>query len=84
MKKNKDRSTNFWQMQDAKAKFSQLVKEACTDGYQVVTKNGEPVAVIISQKEFYRLKKPKSSLLDFFKKAPFPDLELDIRTCSGG
>lgn len=57
---------NRWQIQEAKAKFSRVIEDAAKTS-QIITKNGEPVAVIISIKEFDRLSKPKASLLEFFK-----------------
>lgn len=70
---------NIWQIQEAKAKFSQLVEDANNKGYQTITKNGEPIAVIISNKEFNKFMKPKTSLLKFFKEAPHPEIELPIQ-----
>lgn len=68
-----------WQLQEAKSRFSELVNDAINDGYQTITKNGEPVVVLISKKEFEKLKIPKDSLLDFFLQAPFPEEDLDIK-----
>lgn len=44
-----------WQLQEAKQKFSQLVRRALDEGPQVVTRHGEEVVVVISAKEFRRL-----------------------------
>jgi antitoxin Phd len=68
-----------WQLQEAKAKFSKLVDEAIEDGYQTITRNGKPVAVVISKEEFENYRKPKDNLIEFFNKAPFPEIELDTR-----
>lgn len=70
---------NIWQIQEAKAKFSQVIEEATHKGYQTITKKGEPIAVILSKKEFDKMVQPETSFLDFFKSAPYPDLELDIQ-----
>ena len=67
-----------WQLQEAKAQFSQLVNETIEDGFQTITRNGHPVVVMISHKEFQRFQRPKDTIVDFFKKAPFPDLDLEI------
>lgn len=67
-----------WQLQEAKARFSELVNEVERDGYHTITKNGHPVAMIISKNEFEKMQKPKNTLLDFFREAPLPDLDLDI------
>lgn len=72
-------STNIWQIQEAKAKFSQLVQEANARGHQIITKQGEPIAVIISKAEYDKITHPKNSLLSFFKEAPFPEFDLDIQ-----
>ena len=69
---------NIWQLQEAKAQFSQVIKNAQQNGYQIITKQGEPVVVMLSKEEFDTLTQPKSSLLEFFMKAPYPEFELDI------
>lgn len=70
---------NTWQIQEAKAKFSKLVEDANIKGYQTITKNGEPIAVILSKREFDKITKPKASFLDFFKSAPCQQIKLDTR-----
>lgn len=70
---------NTWQIQEAKAKFSKVVEEATTKGYQVITKNGVPVVVMLSKEEFDKISKPKTSLLDFFRAAPCQDIDLDLQ-----
>ena len=70
---------NLWQIQEAKAQFSRVIESACEKGYQIITKKGAPVAVIISKLEFDKMIEPEISLLEFFKAAPFPEFELDIK-----
>ncbi len=36
-----------WQLQDAKARFSELVDDALRDGPQLVTRRGEAVVVVV-------------------------------------
>lgn len=67
-----------WQLQEAKARFSELVTEVERDGYHTITKNGRPVAVILSTREFEKTCMPKNALLDFFREAPLPELNLDF------
>jgi prevent-host-death family protein len=67
-----------WQVQEAKAKFSQLVNETVSFGYQTITKNGEPVAYLVSKEEFDLYLKPQKSLLEVFDQCPHPEVELDI------
>jgi prevent-host-death family protein len=72
------RPHKVWQLQEAKARFSELINEVEHDGYHTITKNGRPVAMIISKDEFEKLRTPGNSLLDFFRESPLPDLELDM------
>jgi prevent-host-death family protein len=44
-----------WQVQDAKQRFSELVRQARDDGPQVVTKHGEEVAVVVAIEDYRRL-----------------------------
>ncbi len=64
-----------WQMQEAKAKLSELVKRAQIDGPQDITLHGESVAVVLSRETFERLTSPSVSLVDFMRASPMYDLE---------
>ena len=46
-----------WAVQDAKAKFSELLNACLAEGPQVVTKRGHETAVLITIKEWNTLKK---------------------------
>lgn len=59
-----------WQMQTAKARFSELVKHAADDGPQEITVHGRSVAVVISRELFDRLSGNQSSLVDFMRQSP--------------
>lgn len=45
-----------WQLQEAKQKFSELVKHALQDGPQVVTRHGEEVVVVLSVDAYHKLR----------------------------
>lgn len=45
----------IWQLQEAKQKFSQLVRRAMEEGPQTVTRHGEEAVVVMSVNEFRRL-----------------------------
>ncbi len=72
------RKHKIWQLQEAKARFSELVNEVIEDGYHTITKNGRPVVVVISQEEFEKFQRPEKSLSEFLLTAPFSQSELDI------
>ncbi|MCK9486912.1 MAG: type II toxin-antitoxin system Phd/YefM family antitoxin [Dehalococcoidia bacterium] len=44
-----------WQVQQAKQRFSELLRRARADGPQVVTLHGKDVAVLVSIEEYRRL-----------------------------
>lgn len=67
-----------WQVQEAKARLSEVIKEAKAHGPQQITHHGELVAVIISKSEYEKLKGYKKSLVEFAQDSPLKGLELDI------
>jgi prevent-host-death family protein len=52
-----------WAVQDAKARFSELLETCLREGPQVVTRRGVDAAVLVPAKEWERLA-PKASLKD--------------------
>ena len=46
-----------WQVQDAKARFSELLETSLSEGPQIVTKRGVEAAVLVSIDEWRRLEK---------------------------
>ncbi len=66
-----------WQIQDAKAKFSQLIN-SLENGDQFITYRGDLVAVVVSKKRYDELTTPSGTLLDFFKNSPLQDVDLEI------
>jgi len=59
-----------WQLQSAKARFSELVKHAADDGPQEITVHGRPVAVVLSRAMYDRLSGRGMSLVDFMRQSP--------------
>ena len=67
-----------WQVQDAKQRFSELIRTAHMDGPQVVTRHGEEIAVVIGIAEYRHLKGETSDFKDYLRSGPgFDDLDLD-------
>jgi prevent-host-death family protein len=62
-----------WQLQEAKQRFSELLRQARAHGPQVVTKHGEEVAVVVSIEDYRRLTEELPSFKEFLLAAP--DLE---------
>jgi prevent-host-death family protein len=69
-----------WQMQAAKARFSELVKQAADGSPQDITLHGRSVAVVVSRELFDRLSGNPDSLVDLMQQSPLcgqDDLTLD-------
>jgi prevent-host-death family protein len=67
-----------WQLQVAKAKFSEMIREASVDGPQEITLHGEPVAVILSIALYNKMKVRKPSFVDFMLRSPLVGLDVDF------
>ena len=67
-----------WQLQEAKGKFSEVVKRAQSQGPQNITVHGEPVAVLISLRDYQKLTHPKPSLVELLRASPLVGSNLDI------
>ncbi len=65
-----------WQLQEAKARLSELIKIAITKGPQDIIVGGEPAVVVISKKDFDQLTKPKVSFIKFMRHSPLVGLNL--------
>ena len=59
-----------WQLQEAKAKFSEVVEAALHEGPQAVTRRGEQVVVVVSYEAFVALTQANTSLDDALAGAP--------------
>lgn len=59
-----------WQVQEAKQRFSELLRRAVADGPQIVTRHGEPVAVVVSADEYRRLAGERPDFRDFLLSGP--------------
>ncbi len=67
-----------WQLQEAKARLSEVVKRSQLDGPQEITVRGEPVVVVISRLEYDRLRRRRPSFVDFLRQSPLMDVALDL------
>lgn len=67
-----------WQVQEAKQRFSEVLRSARSGEPQIVTKHGEEVAVVIDIAEWRRLRGESVSLMDYLRVDPSADQDLDI------
>ena len=70
-----------WQLQDAKARFSELVRRVRSEGPQRVTVHGRDEVVVISAEEFRRLKGDLTgeSLIAAMQALPHRDVNIEPR-----
>jgi len=68
-----------WQLQEAKARLSEVIKQASKEGPQTITMRGEPTAVVISKDEYERLKHPRGSFVEFMRKSPLYGADIDLK-----
>lgn len=67
-----------WQLQEAKGKFSEVVKNAQSQGPQNITVHGEPVAVLISRRDYLKLIHPQPSFVELLRSSPLVGSGLDM------
>jgi len=65
-----------WQLQEAKQRFSELIRSVEADGPQVVTRHGEEVAVVVSIADYRHLRNAGEDFKTFLRSAPDVDLEI--------
>jgi len=67
-------------VQEAKGKFSAVLSRAQSAGPQRITKHGQPIAVILSQRDYERLTRPGgASIVEFFAKSPLSHVDFAER-----
>jgi prevent-host-death family protein len=73
----------WWQVQDAKQRFSELLRSAHAEGPQIITRHGQEVAVVIDIADYWHLKGDVTDFKDYLRAGPgFDELDLS-RTTEG-
>jgi prevent-host-death family protein len=67
-----------WKLEDAKARFSELVRRAEQEGPQTVTVRGREAVVVLSAEQFAKLQPPadRRPLVDFLQDLDLGALDL--------
>jgi prevent-host-death family protein len=63
-------STHAWTVAEAKAKFSELIEKAKSEGPQKITKHGRTTAVIVAAEQWERKARRKGNLAEFLATSP--------------
>lgn len=67
-----------WPVQDAKARFSELLRASMSDGPQMVTLRGEEAAVLVPAAEWRRLAATRPRTLKEMLLAPEPKFDIPL------
>lgn len=71
--------TGIWTVAQAKAKLSEVIENAHTQGPQTITRNGRRTAVVVDAQEWERKTQRSGTLADFFKASPLRGSDLKVR-----
>ena len=66
-----------WKLEDAKNRFSEVVRLARKHKPQLVTKNGRDAVVVVSAEDYASLTAPEENLVDFLRNSPLSEALAD-------
>jgi prevent-host-death family protein len=71
--------TQIWTVAQAKAKFSEVIERAMSEGPQTITRKGRTAAVVVGAEEWQRKTNRVGNLAEFFAASPLRGSGLKIR-----
>jgi len=71
--------TQTWTVAEAKAKFSEVIDRAMSQGPQTITRKGRTAAVIVGADEWQRKSARVGNLAEFFAASPLRGSGLKLR-----
>jgi prevent-host-death family protein len=72
-------ATDTWTVAEAKAKFSEVIDHARTQGPQTITRSGRQAVVVVAAEERERNTRRSGNLAEFFAASPLPDSKLKVK-----
>jgi prevent-host-death family protein len=79
LRRRRAMGTQTWTVAEAKAKFSELIDRAKSEGPQKITKHGRMTAVIVAAEEWERKAGRKDNLAEFLARSPFGRSGLELK-----
>jgi prevent-host-death family protein len=73
-----------WSVARAKARFSEVIDRALSEGPQAITRRGRKSVVVVSAEEWDRKTKRGGNLAEFFMRSPLRGSELQVERLPGG
>lgn len=82
---SRGKSPGRWPLQDAKARFSELVRLAQREGPQHITVHGRDSVVVVSEAEYRALSGARSGrlLVELLANSPLRDVEIEHASVLG-
>lgn len=67
-----------WQLQNAKARLSEVIRKALLNKPQAITLRGKDAVVVLSKETYDALVKPKPSFTQFIRQSPLVGVNLEL------
>ena len=67
-----------WQLQEAKNRLSDVIRQAMIRGPQMITLRGKPAVIVLSVETFLQLTRNPEPLSRFFAESPLKGMEIDF------
>jgi len=77
----KGQNNAVWQVQTAKARFSEVFRLARSEGPQRITRQGREGVVMLAEEQYDQLvgkSHQPTSLVEFFRQSPLVGIDLDL------
>ena len=71
--------SQIWTVAEAKAKFSEVIERAMSEGPQTITRKGRTAVVVVGAEEWQRKTNRVGNLAEFFAASPLRGSGLKIR-----
>ena len=72
-----------WTVAEAKAKFSEVIERAMSEGPQTITRNGRTAAMVVGAEEWQQKTKRVGNLAEFFAASPLRGSGLKVPRLRG-
>ena len=73
-----------WAVAEAKARFSEMIERALTDGPQTITRKGKQTVVVVSADEWQRKTQRAGNLAEFLAASPLRGSGLKVKRTKSG
>lgn len=67
-----------WQLQQAKAQLSEVLRRARSEGPQAITVHGKNDAVVLTWSQYQTLTERKPTFLELMRRSPWVGVELEL------